>query len=186
MDFALPDSVIRWISSFLCHRRQRIKIGDVMFGWWVMNAGMPHGSFFGPLMFITLIVSWWTSWSMHKFTDDSTLSEFVAKSTSSCMKACCDELVHQSEEIWMNVNAARPRRCWSARWRKIHHHSCRSAVQQLNDQHSSCWVSMPPATLSGRNTLMLWFARWRRICTFSSSWGELICQPETCFISTLL
>ena len=33
MDFALPDSVIRWISSFLCHRRQRIKIGDVMFGW---------------------------------------------------------------------------------------------------------------------------------------------------------
>ena len=32
-------------------------------------------------------------------------SEFVAKSTTSCMKACCNELVHQSEEIRMNVNA---------------------------------------------------------------------------------
>ena len=41
---------------------------------------------------------------MHKIVDDTTLSEFVAKSTTSCMKACCDELVHQSEEIRMNVN----------------------------------------------------------------------------------
>jgi len=29
MDFALPDSINRWISSFLCHRRQRVTIGDV-------------------------------------------------------------------------------------------------------------------------------------------------------------
>jgi len=42
---------------------------------------------------------------MHKFVDNTTLFEFVAKSTTSCMKACCDELVHQSEEIRMNVNA---------------------------------------------------------------------------------
>jgi len=46
-----------------------------------------------------------TSCLMHKFIDDTTLFEFVAKSTTSCMKACCDELVHQSEEMRMNVNA---------------------------------------------------------------------------------
>jgi len=56
-------------------------------------------------MFITLVDSLQTSCPMHKFTDDTTLSEFVAKSTTNCTKACCDKLVHQSEEIRMNVNA---------------------------------------------------------------------------------
>jgi len=56
------------------------------------------------MFIITLVDSLQTSCPMHKIVDDTTLSEFVAKSTTSCMNACCDELVHQSEEIRMNVN----------------------------------------------------------------------------------
>jgi len=41
---------------------------------------------------------------MHKFVDDTTLSEFIAKSGRSVMNACCDELVQQLNEIKMNVN----------------------------------------------------------------------------------
>ena len=40
----------------------------------------------------------------HKFVDDTTLSEIVAKSATSRMQAFCDELVQQSEEARMNVN----------------------------------------------------------------------------------
>jgi len=72
-----------------------------MSDWQVINAGMPQGSYLGPLMLITLVDSLWTSCPMHKFVDDTTLSVCVAKSTTSCMKACCDELVQQSEEIRM-------------------------------------------------------------------------------------
>jgi len=41
---------------------------------------------------------------MHKFVDDTTLSEFIAKSGRSDMDTCCNELVQQSNEIKMNVN----------------------------------------------------------------------------------
>ena len=72
MDFALPDSIIRWISSFLCHRRQRVKIGDVMSDWRVMNAGMPQGSYLGPLMFITGLLADWPSRSSPRPLDPPT------------------------------------------------------------------------------------------------------------------
>ena len=45
IEFGLPDVIIRWMCSFLQHRRQRVKIGDVMSDWLVMDAGMPQGSF---------------------------------------------------------------------------------------------------------------------------------------------
>ena len=41
---------------------------------------------------------------MDKFVDDTTLSEFIAKSGRSVMNACCNEFVQQSNEIKMSVN----------------------------------------------------------------------------------
>jgi len=90
--------------SFLQHRRQRVKNGDMMSDWLVMDAGMPQGSFLGPLTFIVLVDSLQASCMTHKFVDDTTLSEIVAKSATSHMQAFCDELVQQSEEARMNVN----------------------------------------------------------------------------------
>ena len=57
VEFGLPDVIVRWMSSFLCYRRQRVKIGDIMSDWLVMNAGMPQGSNLGPLTFIMLASS---------------------------------------------------------------------------------------------------------------------------------
>jgi len=72
--------------------------------WLVMDAVMPQGSYLGPLMFITLVDSLRVSCMIHKFVDDTTLSEFIAKSGRSVMNACCNEFVQQSNEIKMNVN----------------------------------------------------------------------------------
>ena len=93
MEFGLPDVIVRWMCSFLHHRRQRVKIGDVMSDWLMMDAGMPQGSYLGPLTFITLIDSLRASCMTHKFVDDTTLSEIVAKSDTSCTQVCCDEVV---------------------------------------------------------------------------------------------
>jgi len=69
-----------------------------------MDAGMPQGSFLGPLTFIVLVDSLQASCLTHKFVDDTMLSEIVAKSATSHMQAFCDEIVQQSEEARMNVN----------------------------------------------------------------------------------
>ena len=45
MDYDLPHTVIWWICSFLHHRRQRVKIGDVMSESLVMDAGRFYSNF---------------------------------------------------------------------------------------------------------------------------------------------
>ena len=76
-EFSMTDTSIRWMCSFLRQRHQRAKIGDVMSDWLVTDADMPQGSHLRPLTFIMLDDSLRTSCMMHKFTDDTTLSEIV-------------------------------------------------------------------------------------------------------------
>jgi len=82
-----------------------VKIGKVMSDWLVMNAGMPQGSYLGPLTFITIVDSLQASCMTHKYVDDTTLSEVVAKSGTSNMQVYCDELAQQSEQAQMNINS---------------------------------------------------------------------------------
>ena len=104
MDFNLPDTIIQWMCSFVRHRRQRVKIGSVMSDWLQMDEGMPQGSYLGPLTFIMLIDKLQTSCMTHKFVDDTTLSEIVAKFATSRMQECCNDLVEQTQEVRMIVN----------------------------------------------------------------------------------
>ena len=70
-----------------------------------MLHGMPQGSYLGPLTFITLVDSLQASCMTHKYVDDTTLSEIVAKSDTSNMQIYCDELVQQSEQAQMNISS---------------------------------------------------------------------------------
>ena len=51
----LSDVIVRWMCAFLQQRRQRVKIDDVLSDWLQLSAGMPQGSYLGPLTFIILI-----------------------------------------------------------------------------------------------------------------------------------
>jgi len=44
----LSDVIVRWMCAFLRHRRQRVKIGDVLSDWLQLAAGMPLGFYLGP------------------------------------------------------------------------------------------------------------------------------------------
>jgi hypothetical protein len=102
--FGLPDTIIRWMCSFLMHRRQRVKIGDFLSEWLDMFAGMPQGSFLGPLTFIILIDSLRATCLTHKFVDDTTMTEVLSKNSISQMQTAVEELVQQAAKTGMNVN----------------------------------------------------------------------------------
>jgi len=81
----LPDVIVRWICAFLRHRYQRVKIGDILSDWLQLAAGMPQGSYLGPLSFVILIDSLRPT---HKFVDDTTMTEILNNQWS----AACSHL----------------------------------------------------------------------------------------------
>jgi len=107
----LPAVIMRCTYAFLSNRRQRVKIGDVVSEWLEMSAGMPQGSYLGPLTFVILIDSLRLTCMTHKYVDDTTMTEFLNKSDISWMQTYVDELVQQSTDSGMIVNARKTKEC---------------------------------------------------------------------------
>jgi len=128
--FNLLDTIVLWMCSFFWSRCQCVNIGDVMSDRLVMDAGMPQGSYLRPLMFIVLAVSLQMLCMTNKFLADTAMLEIVARSATTYMQDCCNELLEQSQEIWMN---ARQRRWWWAWSWKIYCQISFSMVQQSRD-----------------------------------------------------
>ena len=101
---SLPDVIMRWTCAFLRERRQRVKIGDVLSDWLQLTAGMPQGSYLGPLTFVILIDGLQPGCLTHKYVDDTTMTEILDKSAVSSMQSFIDELVRQATEVGMIVN----------------------------------------------------------------------------------
>ena len=81
-----------------------MKIGDILSDWLQLAAGMPQGSYLGPLTFVILIDSLRPGCLTHKFVDDTTMSKILNKSVASNMQSLVDELVQQATETGMIVN----------------------------------------------------------------------------------
>ena len=76
--FNVPNCLIQWFQSYLAHRCQRVKIDRCVFSWRSLNGGMPQVSWLGPLSFIALIDDLHALCEVHKYVDDTTLSELIA------------------------------------------------------------------------------------------------------------
>jgi len=69
-----------------------------------MAAGMPQGSFLGPLTFIILTDDLRANCLTHKFIDDTTLTEIIKKNHTAYMQSFVDDLAQQAAQHNMNVN----------------------------------------------------------------------------------
>jgi len=90
--------------SYLRHRRQRVKIGDVLSEWLQQTAGMAQGSYLGPLTFAILIALLQPSCQIYKYIDDTTMTEIINKGSTRCMQTFVDELISQSTQTGTIVN----------------------------------------------------------------------------------
>ena len=66
---------------------------------------MPQGFYLGPLIFLVLINDLTAGCLLHKFVDDTTVSEIIPKGeTSSNMSSLVDGVLHWSQCNLMNIN----------------------------------------------------------------------------------
>jgi hypothetical protein len=70
-----PTFLSNWIRSFLCNRKQRVKINNTLSEWANIHGGVPQGTILGPLTFLIHINDLNTCCNSIKYVDDTTLWE---------------------------------------------------------------------------------------------------------------
>jgi len=53
--YKVNESVILWIESFLCNKKQRVEINGFYSDWADVSSGIPQGTILGPILFIICI-----------------------------------------------------------------------------------------------------------------------------------
>src|SRR5664279_5372792 len=95
---------MRWLTSFLSKRQQRVKIGNVVSSWSTLIGGMPQGTFLGVYFFLIHINDLQSSVPLIKFIDDITAIETISKSGPSNLQSTAGHIVRWSEINRMKVN----------------------------------------------------------------------------------
>ena len=70
--YGIQGNVLRWISGFLVHRKQRVVLDGMPSEWLPVDSGVPQGSVLGPLLFLLYIndISENISSTVRLFADD--------------------------------------------------------------------------------------------------------------------
>lgn len=105
LDLGVRTSLIPWIiTSFLCNRWQRVKLGGSITGWLPINTGVPQGTKLGPILFLVMIKNLSISdpesctW---KYVDDVSLSEGLVRNSNSTIQTSLNTVASWSSSNWM-------------------------------------------------------------------------------------
>ena len=79
--------LLNWIANFLSDRQQRARVGQYFSEWKSINAGVPQGTKFGPLLLLIMINDLAVSDETVKFVDDTSLWEIISNNSLSQLPA---------------------------------------------------------------------------------------------------
>ena len=96
-----PPFLIRWVSSFLQLRFQRVKHNCTFSSWLPTHAGVPQGTRTGPIAFLIMINDLLAD---VKYVDDSTLLETAANPEEFMMQNRLEETMKWTELNHMKLN----------------------------------------------------------------------------------
>ena len=101
----LPNFITKWLASFLCQRKQQLKIGSVNSKSTIINAGVPQGTIFGPIGFVHHINDLRTTCDHVKYVDDCTIWESsVPSCVHSSLQTAADEVAQWTTTNNMALN----------------------------------------------------------------------------------
>ena len=102
----LPNFLVRWLTGFLCERRQRVRLGQHLSDWSQVKAGVPQGTVLGPISFLLHINDLQTEANHVKYVDDSSLWEVCgADGSDSMIQVATNQAVKWSARNFMKINA---------------------------------------------------------------------------------
>ena len=95
------ESILKWFSSYLTDRRQRIVINGQTSQWTFVKAGVPQGSILGPLLFLVYISDIVNKFnaSVRLFADDTSLY-IIVENPNTAAVTLNNDLKHISN--WAN------------------------------------------------------------------------------------
>ena len=125
---SVKPTAVNWIIDFLRHRKQRVKLNNIVSDWLDVPAGVPQGTRLGPWLFLVLINDLklpQESLPMWKFADDCTISEVIPPSKQSSLQQAVDYIDAWSQENRLQL---KPTKCKEVRscFKRTLHHSLQS------------------------------------------------------------
>ena len=100
----VPAVLVRWLCGFLSDHQQRVKIGQEISDWLTLKGAMPQGSWLGPLCFLVHISDLTSPLHLHKYIDDTSMSEVIDDLSRSQMQKAANDMLKWSELNNMKLN----------------------------------------------------------------------------------
>ena len=110
LNFRLPSGIIKWISSFVSGRFQRVFVNGSYSPWTSISSGVPQGSVLGPLLFALTVDSLSPSCSntsIIKYADDILLMHFIRSPAEDQLQVEWDNLVAWSNSLCLPINRSK-------------------------------------------------------------------------------
>ena len=108
--------LVKWISSFLIGRKQRVMVGNSLYNWSIVRSGVPQGSVLGPILFLiyTFDIPSKSLFSCQQLHNSTLLSTFADDTKLYChsyrtedcsnLQADLDALNNWSKLNYMSIN----------------------------------------------------------------------------------
>lgn len=115
IEFGMSNTLLSWMKSFLSGRKQRVGVNGRWSEWILLKGGIPQGSRLGPICYIisndSLRSTSNNAVQIHKYVDDTTITEIFDKLKTSNLQTHADNLCCWTLNNRMKINVEKTVAC---------------------------------------------------------------------------